>query len=152
MSGREHLPGRRLHENDHTLVFPALPQPGDRYHVGIGRAAGSRRILEVFIRPGGDAGRNSRFRAICDDVGLVISYLLRSGTTPAELAGAVAREGGLPGQADHGPDAKGPAASSFVGAVADLLAERQRELDALPIEDLLAELGHLPRKEPAPCP
>lgn len=135
MTGREHLPGRRLHENDHSLTYNGI-----HYHLGIGRAAGSRRILEVFIKPGGSGGKRSgQFERICDDVGLVISYLLRSGTTPAQLAAAVAREGGLPGQADGRPG-ETVAPSSFIGAIADRLALRQAELEALPVAALLAEI------------
>jgi len=125
MAKGERLPTRRHHEGN-RLEFE-----GAVFHVGLGRIPGDTRILEAFIRPRGKRGKGSDMERLCDDVAVMISWLLRSGVTPRELADGLGRQGGYPTiepPVDDDADHKAPPAS-FAGAVAELIATRQQQLD-----------------------
>lgn len=120
MSDREKLPNRREHEMSRELVYEEIS-----FFVGLGMSPESGKISEVFIRPSGEIGKSGQFARICDDVGLLMSFLLQYGITTTELTHAVGRMGGVPGEAD----ADNPKPASFIGAILDFVDVRQKELN-----------------------
>ena len=100
---REHLPGRRPNET-FDLEFD-----GVRCAVTIGFISDGR-PGEAFT---GNAKVGSSMEAVLDDACILASLLLQHGVEPAALAKTMGRLG------------DGTAPASVIGAICDLLAERQ---------------------------
>ena len=100
---RERLPDRRPSET-FDLEFE-----GVRYAICLGRYPADDRIGEIFSA---GAKIGSSMDALLDDVSIALSLLLQHQVPPAQIARSMGR-------------VTGKAPASIVGALADLLGERQ---------------------------
>lgn len=117
---RERLPDRR-----HGLLHK-LEYGGFKLHVEFGFAPGTKVVREVFLRPRGAAGKGSFFGCLLDDVAVLVSRDLQHGTSAADLAERLGRQGtfsedGAVPKADTEP-------ASIIGAIVDLAAAVEAEV------------------------
>ena len=112
---RARLPNRRRNESREVTV------DGRTCHVMVGFDEADH-PREIFIR---DAKQGSTIHTLLDDVGVIISIALQSGTSPIALAHSMSRvpiTPPAPGDLDRGGDRR---AASIIGAAVDLLVEME---------------------------
>jgi len=80
------LPPRR--QSLRTKWTFADPQDGGAFklYVTVGIDPADGKVGEIFIRPGGSAGKNSLLHRLLDDAAVLISHLLGRGMTLADVA------------------------------------------------------------------